>query len=80
MIALVSEDMLGFRFCPRLRDFQDRRLVSVVPPSAYPSLAAIMGRKVRTDVVKEHWGVSPGFAAYSRRRPKNRHRREPDAF
>ena len=48
--------MLGFRFCPRLRDFQDRRLVSIAPPSAYPSLAAIMGRKVRGDVVKEHWG------------------------
>jgi len=48
--------MLGFRFCPRLRDFQDRRLVSIAPPSAYPRLAAIMGRKVRGDVVKEHWG------------------------
>jgi len=48
--------MLGFRFCPRLRDFQDRRLVSIGPSSAYPSLAAIMGRKVRADIVKEHWG------------------------
>jgi TnpA family transposase len=48
--------MLGFRFCPRLRDFQDRRLVSIGPPSAYPGLAPIMGRKVRTDIVKEHWG------------------------
>ena len=47
--------MLGFRFCPRLRDFQDRRLVSIKPPSTYPSLASIMGRKVRTDIVKGHW-------------------------
>lgn len=42
-------------FCPRLRDFQDRRLASIGPPSAYPGLAPIMGRKVRADVVKEHW-------------------------
>lgn len=48
--------LLGFRFCPRLRDFQDRRLVSISPPSAYPGLAPIMGRKVRADVIKEHWG------------------------
>jgi TnpA family transposase len=48
--------LLGFRFCPRLRDFQDRRLVSIGPPSAYTGLAPIMGRKVRADVIKEHWG------------------------
>jgi TnpA family transposase len=48
--------MLGFRFCPRLRDFADRRVVSIEPTAAYPALAPIMGRKVRTDVVREHWG------------------------
>jgi TnpA family transposase len=54
VFALCS--LLGFRFCPRLRDFHDRRLVSIAAPSAYPGLASIMGRKVRADVVKEHWG------------------------
>lgn len=47
--------MLGFRFCPRLRDFQDRRLASIEPSSAYPGLAPIMGRKVRTEVMRQHW-------------------------
>ena len=27
--------MLGFRFCPRLRDFADRRLACLEPASAY---------------------------------------------
>ena len=48
--------MLGFRFCPRLRDFPDRRLISIAPPAAYPALAPLLGKKVRADVVREHWG------------------------
>ena len=48
--------MLGFRFCPRLRDFPDRRLIPIAPPTAYPALAPLLGKKVRADVVREHWG------------------------
>lgn len=48
--------MLGFRFCPRLRDFPDRRLASIGPTSAYPALASLMGKRIRADVVREHWG------------------------
>lgn len=47
--------MLGFRFCPRLRDFADRRLVSVATPSTYPVLMPLLGKRVRTDIVREHW-------------------------
>ena len=47
--------MLGFRFCPRLRDFPDRRLVAINPPSAYPGLAPLLGKRLRTDVVRDHW-------------------------
>lgn len=47
--------MLGFRFCPRLRDFPDRRFASIEPPSAYKDLQPLFGRRVRTDVVREHW-------------------------
>ena len=47
--------MLGFRFCPRLRDFPDRRLVSIAPPVIYPTLAPLLGKRGRTDVVREHW-------------------------
>src|SRR3546814_849361 len=28
--------MLGFRFCPRLRDFPDRRLAPIAPAATYP--------------------------------------------
>ena len=48
--------MLGFRFCPRLRDFPDRRLTCVAPSTAYPTLAPLLGKRIRADVVREHWG------------------------
>ena len=47
--------MLGFRFCPRLRDFPDRRLVSIAAPSTYPVLLPLLGKRVRTDIIREHW-------------------------
>jgi len=47
--------MLGYRFCPRLRDFPDRRLASFEPTSHYPSLKSIMGKRVKIDVIREHW-------------------------
>ncbi len=48
--------MLGFRFCPRLRDFPDRRLIPMEPASAYPFLAPLLGKRVRTDIIREQWG------------------------
>jgi TnpA family transposase len=48
--------MLGFRFCPRLRDFPDRRLIPIEPPAAYPQIASLLGKRVRTDVIRAHWG------------------------
>jgi TnpA family transposase len=48
--------MLGIRFCPRLRDFPDRRFASFEPASSYKDLQPLFGRRVRTDVVREHWG------------------------
>jgi TnpA family transposase len=39
--------MLGIRFCPRLRDFPDRKLASIEPPT--------FGRRIRTDIIREHW-------------------------
>ena len=47
--------MLGFRFCPRLRDFPDRRLVSLAVVSTYPALMPLLGKRVRADVIREHW-------------------------
>jgi TnpA family transposase len=47
--------MLGFRFCPRLRDFPDRRFATFDPTKHYPTLKPLMGRRVKTDVIKAHW-------------------------
>ena len=47
--------MLGFRFCPRLRDFPDRRFAAFETASRYPTLKPLMGRRVKTDVIKAHW-------------------------
>jgi TnpA family transposase len=48
--------MLGIRFCPRLRDFPDRKLASIEPVMAYRNLQPLLGRRIRTDVIREHWG------------------------
>ncbi len=46
--------MLGIRFCPRLRDFPDRRFASFEPASSYKDLQPLFGRRVRADVVRKH--------------------------
>ena len=48
--------MLGFRFCPRLRDFPDRKLACLEPQAAYKELAPLFGRRIRTGIIREHWG------------------------
>lgn len=47
--------MLGFRFCPRLRDFPDRRLIPIEYPAVYPTIAPLLGKRVRVDIIREHW-------------------------
>ena len=47
--------MLGFRFCPRLRDFPDRRLAPIAPITAYPSITSLLGKRIRTDIIGEQW-------------------------
>jgi TnpA family transposase len=47
--------MLGFRFCPRLRDFPDRKLAAFEAASAYADLSPIIGRRIKEDVIREHW-------------------------
>jgi TnpA family transposase len=47
--------MLGFRFCPRLRDLPDRKLACIELASAYKDLQPLLGRRIKADVVREHW-------------------------
>ncbi|HEY8127357.1 MAG TPA: Tn3 family transposase [Hyphomicrobium sp.] len=47
--------LLGFRFVPRLRDFQDYRLGVVEKPAAYKGIESLFGRPIRIDVIQEHW-------------------------
>jgi len=47
--------MLGFRFCPRRRDFPDRKLAAFEAASAYGELSPIIGRRLKEDVIREHW-------------------------
>ena len=48
--------LLGFRFCPRLRDFPDRRLATIELAATYPDIASLLaGQRVRTDVIRRHW-------------------------
>lgn len=47
--------MLGIRFCPRLRDFPDRKLASIEPSAIYTTIQPLFGRRIRTDVIRAHW-------------------------
>jgi TnpA family transposase len=41
--------------CPRPRDLPDRKLACIEPATAYSDLASIVGRRVKVDVIREHW-------------------------
>jgi Tn3 transposase DDE domain len=48
--------MLGFYFCQRRHHFPDRRPASIEP--AAPSgdlMQPIFGRRIKIDVIREHW-------------------------
>ena len=47
--------MLGFRFCPRLRDFPDRKLAGIALPPTYADLQPLIGQRIKVDVIREHW-------------------------
>ncbi|MGO9236691.1 MAG: Tn3 family transposase [Methylocella sp.] len=47
--------LLGYRFVPRIRDLQDRRLGTIEAPGRYEGLVPLMGRPIRTDIIRECW-------------------------
>jgi TnpA family transposase len=48
-------NMLGYRFCPRLRDFADRRLAPFGPTSQFTAIKPLFGKRIKVDVIREHW-------------------------
>ena len=47
--------LLGFRFVPRLRDFQDYRLGAIEKANVYKGIETLFSRPIRIDVIREHW-------------------------
>lgn len=47
--------LLGFRFAPRLRNLAAHRLFSFEKPSQYEDLKPLLGGRVQTRTIREHW-------------------------
>ena len=47
--------LLGYRFAPRLRDLQDRRLAIIGAKPRHKILESLLGRPIRIDVIEENW-------------------------
>jgi len=47
--------LLGYRFAPRLRDLQDRRLAVIGAKPRHRILEPLLGRSIRVDVIQENW-------------------------
>jgi TnpA family transposase len=47
--------LLGFRFCPRLRDLPERKLPASHRPT-YPHLQPLLGQRIKTEIIREYWG------------------------
>jgi len=47
--------LLGYRFVPRLRDLQDRRLAIIGTKPRHKILEPLLGRPIRVDVIEENW-------------------------
>jgi TnpA family transposase len=47
--------LLGYRFAPRLRDLQDRRLAIIGAKPRHKILEPLLGRPIRVDMIQENW-------------------------
>ena len=47
--------LLGYRFAPRIRDFNERVLFCFERPGTYPTLQPIIARQVRADLIRDNW-------------------------
>jgi TnpA family transposase len=49
------DDLLGFRFAPRIRDLADKRIYVLEKGSAYPALAGLVGGTLNVRLIATHW-------------------------
>jgi len=47
--------LLGFRFAPRIRRFNENRLYTIHPKKMYPALKPLIAARINTDVIYECW-------------------------
>ena len=55
--------LLGFHFCPRLKDFGDLKLTTFRATPAPEDLAYMRGRPIREDVIRDQWSEVLRIAA-----------------
>jgi len=47
--------LLGFRFAPRIRDIQDKKLYITGSSDDYPALGALIGGKINLNLIRSNW-------------------------
>ena len=47
--------LLGFRFAPRIRDLNERRLYSLSPLDSWPTLKPLVAGPINVRMIEEHW-------------------------
>jgi TnpA family transposase len=55
--------LLGFRFAPRIRDLNERRLYALSPLDAWPTLRPLVAGPINVRAVEEHWDETLRLAA-----------------
>lgn len=55
--------LLGFRFAPRIRDLNERRLYGLSPLDAWPTLRPLVAGPVNVRAIEEHWDETLRLAA-----------------
>ena len=65
------DDLLGFRFAPRIRDLADKRIYVLEKGSAYPAFAGLVGGMLSVRLIAIHWNEIPRLARSGRRRRRS---------
>jgi hypothetical protein len=64
--------LLGFRFAPRIRDLADKRLYSIEKPEIYPTIEPLIGARLDTKLIFQHWEDLLRLATFDQARNRDR--------